>query len=97
MKADLVQMFHALAPPPSPDRVCVLINRDEELGSATSRQLIEESARRCVAAFVLEASADEEGALKTARKDTSRYEVVVHGRSAHAGGRRTRVRNRRRE
>jgi glutamate carboxypeptidase len=85
MKAGLVQMFHALASLPSPDGVCVLINGDEELGSATSRQLIEESARGCVAAFVLEASADEEGALKTARKGTSRYEVVVHGRAAHAG------------
>lgn len=85
MKAGLVQMFHALASLPSPDGVCVLINGDEELGSATSRQLIEESSRGCVAAFVLEASADEEGALKTARKGTSRYEVVVHGRAAHAG------------
>ncbi|WP_328847690.1 M20 family metallopeptidase [Streptomyces sp. NBC_00258] len=85
MKAGLVQMFHALASLPSPDGVWVLINGDEELGSATSRQLIEESARGCVAAFVLEASADEEGALKTARKGTSRYEVVVHGRAAHAG------------
>jgi glutamate carboxypeptidase len=85
MKAGLVQMFHALASLPSPDGVCVLINGDEELGSATSRQLIEESARGCVAAFVLEASADEEGALKTARKGTSRYEIVVHGRAAHAG------------
>ncbi|WP_329557806.1 M20 family metallopeptidase [Streptomyces sp. NBC_00696] len=85
MKAGLVQMFHALACLPSPDGVCVLINGDEEVGSTTSRQLIEESARGCAAAFVLEASADEEGALKTARKGTSRYEVVVHGRAAHAG------------
>ncbi|KOU73323.1 glutamate carboxypeptidase [Streptomyces sp. MMG1533] len=85
MKAGLVQMFHALASLPSPDGVCVLVNGDEEVGSVTSRQLIEESARGCAAAFVLEASADEEGALKTARKGTSRYEVVVHGRAAHAG------------
>jgi glutamate carboxypeptidase len=85
MKAGLVQMFHALASLPSPDGVCVLVNGDEEVGSATSRQLIEESARECAAAFVLEASADDKGALKTARKGTSRYEVVVHGRAAHAG------------
>lgn len=85
MKAGLVQMFHALASLPSPDGVCVLINGDEEVGSATSRELIEESARGCAAAFVLEAAADEEGALKTARKGTSRYEVVVRGRAAHAG------------
>ncbi|MFE4294240.1 M20 family metallopeptidase [Streptomyces sp. NPDC056647] len=85
MKAGLVQMFHALASLPSPDGVGILINGDEEVGSATSRQLIEESVRGCAAAFVLEASADDEGALKTARKGTSRYEVVVHGRAAHAG------------
>ncbi|MEE1806060.1 M20 family metallopeptidase [Streptomyces sp. BE133] len=85
MKAGLVQMFHALASLPSPDGVCVLVNGDEEIGSPTSRALIEEAARGCAAAFVLEASADAEGALKTARKGTSRYEVMVHGRAAHAG------------
>ncbi|MFD9424366.1 MULTISPECIES: M20/M25/M40 family metallo-hydrolase [unclassified Streptomyces] len=85
MKAGLVQMFHALASLPSPEGVCVLVNGDEEVGSTTSRQLIERSARGCAAAFVLEAAADEEGALKTARKGTSRYEVVVHGRAAHSG------------
>ncbi|MFF1421850.1 M20 family metallopeptidase [Streptomyces sp. NPDC058280] len=85
MKAGLVQMFHALASLPSPDGVCVLVNGDEEVGSPTSRELIEESARGCAAAFVLEASANAEGALKTARKGTSRYEVVVHGKAAHAG------------
>ncbi|MFI2345791.1 M20/M25/M40 family metallo-hydrolase [Streptomyces sp. NPDC019443] len=85
MKAGLVQMFHALASLPTPDGVCVLINGDEEVGSPTSRALIEESARDCAAAFVLEAAANEEGALKTARKGTSRYEVVVYGKAAHAG------------
>jgi glutamate carboxypeptidase len=85
MKAGLVQMFYALASLPSPDGVCVLVNGDEEVGSPTSRELIEESARGCVAALVAEAAANEAGALKTARKGTSRYEVVVHGRAAHAG------------
>ncbi|WP_344919657.1 M20/M25/M40 family metallo-hydrolase [Streptosporangium oxazolinicum] len=84
MKAGLVQMFHALAALPSPDGVCVLVTGDEEVGSPTSRALVEESARGCAAAFVLEASA-EGGALKIARKGTSMYEVVVHGRGSHAG------------
>ncbi|MER5647763.1 M20/M25/M40 family metallo-hydrolase [Streptosporangium sp. NPDC002524] len=84
MKAGLVQMFHALAALPSPDGVCVLITGDEEVGSPTSRALVEESARGLAASFVLEASA-EGGALKIARKGTSMYEVVVHGRGAHAG------------
>ncbi|WAU86118.1 M20/M25/M40 family metallo-hydrolase [Streptomyces sp. Qhu-G9] len=85
MKAGLVQMFHALAALPTLDGVCVLVNGDEEVGSPTSRTLVEESARGCAAALVLEASADATGALKTARSGTSRYEIVVHGRAAHAG------------
>jgi glutamate carboxypeptidase len=84
MKAGLVQIFHALASLPSLDGVCVLITGDEEVGSLTSRGLIEETARACAATFVLEASADG-GALKTARKGTSSYEVVVHGKAAHSG------------
>lgn len=84
MKAGVVQIFHALATLPSLDGVCVLITGDEELGSPTSRELIEESARGCAATFVLEASADG-GALKTARKGASSYEVMVYGKAAHAG------------
>ncbi|MBK5994170.1 MULTISPECIES: M20 family metallopeptidase [Streptomyces] len=85
MKAGLVQMFHALASLRTLDGVCVLVNGDEEIGSPTSRALIEEAARGSAAAFVLEASGDRDGALKTARKGSSRYEVTVHGRAAHAG------------
>ena len=49
-----------------------------------SRALIEEEAAGCVAALVLEASADG-GALKTERKGVSLYQVRVIGRAAHAG------------
>ncbi len=84
MKAGLVQMFHALASLPSLEGVCVLVTGDEEVGSDTSRALIEETARQCAATFVLEASADG-GAVKTGRKGTSAYELVVHGRAAHSG------------
>ncbi|GII59116.1 glutamate carboxypeptidase [Planotetraspora thailandica] len=84
MKAGLVQMFHAVASLPSPAGVTVLIVGDEELGSPTSRPLIEASAASCEATLVLEASADG-GALKTARKGISRYELLVYGKAAHAG------------
>ncbi|SDG35830.1 glutamate carboxypeptidase [Sinosporangium album] len=84
MKAGLVQIFHALAALPSLDGVTVLITGDEELGSLTSHQLIEDSARGLSAAFVTEASADG-GALKTARKGVSNYELIVYGKAAHAG------------
>ncbi|GII03902.1 M20 family metallopeptidase [Planobispora takensis] len=84
MKAGLVQAFHALASLPSPEGVCLLVTGDEEVGSTSSRALVEEAARGCAATFVLEAGADG-GALKTARKGTSNYDVVVHGKAAHAG------------
>ncbi|MFI8828218.1 M20 family metallopeptidase [Streptomyces sp. NPDC053431] len=84
MKAGLVQMFHALAALPSLDGVCVLVTGDEEVGSDTSRPLIEDLARRCAATFVLEPSAPG-GALKTGRKGVSLYDITVHGRAAHSG------------
>ncbi|MFE0173171.1 M20 family metallopeptidase [Streptomyces sp. NPDC059002] len=84
MKAGLVQMFHALALLPSLDGLCVLVTGDEEVGSDTSRALIEDTARACRAALVLEPSATG-GALKTSRKGVSHYDLTVHGRAAHSG------------
>lgn len=88
MKAGIVQMFHALSTLPwgaleGPGGVAVVLTADEEIGSPTSRGLIEDTARGARAALVLEPSA--KGALKVARKGTSMYEVHVTGRSAHAG------------
>jgi glutamate carboxypeptidase len=89
MKAGLVMALHALAELASagqygPGGVTLLVTGDEELGSPTSRGLIEAEAAGCRAALVLEASADG-GALKTARKGVSLYEVRAVGRAAHAG------------
>ena len=57
----------------------VLVNGNEELGTPTSAELIRESARGCVATLVLKRSADDAGAVTTARTGISRYEVVVEG------------------
>ena len=84
MKAGLAMAFHALADLDDRDGVTLLVTGDEEIGSPTSRALIEEEAREASAALVLEASADG-GALKTARKGVSLYDVRVLGRAAHAG------------
>ncbi len=84
MKAGLVMGFHALAAVEDRDGVTLLVTGDEELGSPSSRRLIEDEARGLAAALVLEASA-EAGALKTERKGVSLYDVVVRGRAAHAG------------
>ena len=84
MKAGLVLALHALALLGVPDGVTLLVTGDEELGSPSSRGLIEAEAAGCLAALVLEASADG-GALKTARKGVSLYQVRAVGRAAHAG------------
>lgn len=87
MKAGIVQMFHAisaLADSGSAGGITVVLNSDEELGSQTSRALIEDLAAGASAALVVEPSA-EGGALKVARKGTSMYEVRVAGVAAHAG------------
>ena len=92
MKAGVVLALHAAAAlsggdglgGPGGPAVTILITGDEELGSPSSRALVEAEAATCVAALVLEASA-EGGALKTERKGVSLYQVRVSGRAAHAG------------
>ena len=64
--------------------VSMLFTADEEIGSKTSRALIEELAGAADAVLVLEPSADG-GALKTARKGTGTFEVTIEGRASHAG------------
>lgn len=83
MKSGIVQMFHALVQAGMPERVACVLTSDEELGSQTSRLLIEEISSGASAALVMEPSVD--GALKVARKGTSMYEIAVEGRAAHAG------------
>uniref|UniRef100_UPI003448C366 M20 family metallopeptidase n=1 Tax=Lentzea sp. NPDC051838 TaxID=3154849 RepID=UPI003448C366 len=84
MKTGLAMIFHAVAALNSPDGVTVLVTGDEEIGSPSSRGLIETEALQHKAVLVTEGSADG-GALKTERKGTSMYEVTLHGRAAHAG------------
>lgn len=61
----------------------VLINSDEEIGSGESTPWIGRVARACNRALVLEPPLA--GKLKTSRKGIGRFEIVVHGKSAHAG------------
>jgi glutamate carboxypeptidase len=65
-------------------RIVMLWTTDEEIGSESSRELIEAEARRSAAVLVLEPSLPG-GALKTARKGCGSYEVIVRGIAAHAG------------
>ncbi len=65
--------------------VLLLLSGDEEVGSATSRAMIEKLARECVAVFVLEPAQGLGGAYKTARKGVGNYRVRVKGVASHAG------------
>ncbi|MBT8226138.1 MAG: M20 family metallopeptidase [Dactylosporangium sp.] len=84
MKAGIVQMLTALELVADTSRVSLLLTCDEETGSHTSRELIEQEARRAGAILVCEPSADG-GAAKVARKGTADYRIMVTGRAAHAG------------
>jgi glutamate carboxypeptidase len=66
-------------------RLVFLWTSDEEIGSGTSRKLIESEARRSKAVLVLEPSLGVEGRLKTSRKGVGSAELLVTGRAAHAG------------
>ena len=74
----------ANAPRRLPHRIVMLWTTDEEIGSATSRAILEDEARRSRAVFVLEPSLPG-GALKTARKGVGDFRVAAEGVAAHAG------------
>jgi len=69
---------------PLPRAVTVLLTSDEEMGSPSSRHLIEQEAGKAGAVLVLEPSLPG-GGLKTARKGVGRFTVMATGRAAHAG------------
>lgn len=69
---------------PQPHRLVMLWTTDEEVGSTTSRALIEAEAARSRAVLVLEPSLPG-GALKTARKGVGDFRVRATGIAAHAG------------
>ena len=65
-------------------RIVMLWTTDEEIGSLTSRALIEAEASKSDAVLVLEPSLPG-GALKTSRKGVGQFEMIARGVSAHAG------------
>ena len=66
-------------------RVVFLWTSDEEIGSESSRRVIESEARKSSAVLVLEPSLGREGRLKTERKGVGGAEITVTGRAAHVG------------
>ncbi|MFJ7203886.1 M20 family metallopeptidase [Streptomyces sp. NPDC098789] len=84
MLGGLVQAVHGLAALDDRSGVEILVTADEEVGSHTSRSLIEERALACGAVLVFEGAADG-GALKTGRKGCGTFQVAITGRASHAG------------
>jgi glutamate carboxypeptidase len=76
----------AAAGTPTPLPLHILIVSDEEVGSPTSRPLIEAAAREAKYVLVTEPARDG-GRIVTARKGVGRYDIGVTGRPAHSGGR----------
>lgn len=90
MKSGIVQAIFALRALQHANiiptkRIVFLWTSDEEIGSASSRQLTETEARRSEAVFVLEPSFGPRGLLKTARKGVGEAQLHVQGRASHAG------------
>lgn len=63
-----------------------LFTPDEEIGSPTTRALIEDIGRKSRAVLVTE-PAREGGRIVTARKGVGRFEVKIEGRPSHSGSR----------
>ena len=66
-------------------RLVFLWTSDEEVGSESSRALIEKEALGSEAVLVLEPALGSGGRLKTQRKGVGGAEILVTGRPAHAG------------
>lgn len=63
--------------------ITILLSCDEEIGSETGRELVEQETKRSELCLVFEPSAN--GKCKTGRKGTGWYELRTHGIPAHAG------------
>ena len=90
MKAGIVQALFALdalvqAKTQVRKQIVFLWTSDEEIGSESSRRLLESEAKRSDAVFVLEPSLGPRGFLKTTRKGVGEAELLVTGKASHAG------------
>lgn len=81
MKAGIVQTLEAVRDSDGP--LAIVFNGDEEIGSPTSRSLIEKEARSARAVLVMEPAAGP--AVKVARKGVGQWTIEVEGRAAHPG------------
>lgn len=89
LKGGLVALqlaLSALEQSPLRERIgwTVLMNPDEEIGSRSSAPLLREAARQHQLGLIYE-PAYPDGNLASARKGSGNFDLIVHGRAAHAG------------
>jgi glutamate carboxypeptidase len=90
MKAGSFLAFHAVCSilrqkVPTRRPIVLLLTPDEEVGSPSSRELIEREAGQAAYVLIPE-PAGQGGACVTARKGVGRFVMRVEGRGAHSGG-----------
>ena len=91
MKSGSFLAFHAVREIlrqkiPTKRPIVLLLTPDEEVGSPTSRDPIEQAAAEAIAVLIPEPAGAPQGACVTARKGVGRFVVRIDGVSAHAGG-----------
>ena len=89
MKAGSFLAFHAVRSIlaqkiPTKRPIVLLLTPDEEVGSPSSRDIVEREAAQAAFALIPE-PAGQGGACVTARKGVGRFTLTVEGRGAHAG------------
>ena len=83
MKAGLVQALFAMRELADRSEITLVVTSDEEIGSPSSQEFIEDEARRARCVLVLEPGLG--ARVKVARKGISMYKLSITGRAAHAG------------
>jgi glutamate carboxypeptidase len=81
-----LQAFFSAARAGSRLPLTFLLTPDEEIGSPTTRTLIEDFGRQAAYVLVTEPARDG-GRIVTSRKGVGRFEVTIEGRPSHAGSR----------
>ncbi|WP_250130239.1 M20 family metallopeptidase [Jeotgalicoccus sp. WY2] len=89
MKGSQVTLLYAMKyllenSPESLEKVMILLNSDEEIGSPTSRKVIEKLSVKVEYALVME-PARKDGSIVTSRRGGGTYKLRITGKSAHSG------------
>ena len=84
MKAGIALVIEAMRGAKRARPVTLMVTCDEEIGSHSSRALMEDAARASEAVLVMEPPLPD-GSVKTARKGVGVYMLRTHGLQSHAG------------